>query len=128
LDEPCVRVLVVDDFDEWRQYVCETLNDVTGVVIVGEASDGIEALQKTQELRPDLVILDLGLPRLNGFEVARQIRAISPQSEIIFLTESHSADIREEAFRAGAINFVIKSNAASELVAAVRAALKKKSS
>jgi DNA-binding NarL/FixJ family response regulator len=128
LGAPCIRVLVVEDFDKWRQYVCATLNDIPGVLVVGEACDGLEALQKTHELQPDLVILDLGLPRLNGFEVARKILAISPRSEIMFLTDNRSTDVREEAFRLGASCFVIKSNAAHELVVAVRTAIKKNNS
>ena len=118
-----VRILVVDDFERWRQFVCATLKEIPGVT-VQEAADGLEAVEKVQRMRPDLVLLDVGLPNLNGIEVAREIARLSPECKIIFLTENRSSDLIEEAFRAGASGYVIKSNAANELVSAVKAALK----
>jgi DNA-binding NarL/FixJ family response regulator len=118
-----IVVLVVDDFERWRQFVCVALKEIPAVT-VQEASDGLEALAKVQQMRPDLVLLDIGLPRLNGIQVAREIGRLSPESKIIFLTESPSSDLIEEAFRAGASGYVIKSHAADELVSAVKAALK----
>jgi DNA-binding NarL/FixJ family response regulator len=120
-----VLVLVVDDFERWRQFVCATLKEIPGVT-VQEASDGLEAVEKVQRMRPDLVLLDVGLPNLNGIEVAREIARVSPECKIIFLTENRSSDLIEEAFRAGASSYIIKSNAANELVSAVKAALKTK--
>jgi len=86
LQLPTVRILVVDDFERFRQFVVELLGKRPELQVVGEASDGLEALQKAIELRPDLILLDIGLPSLNGIEVARQMRSFVPDSKIIFLT------------------------------------------
>ena len=118
-----VLVLVVDDFEQWRQFVCTVLKQIPNVT-VQQASDGPEAVEKAKATRPDLVLLDIGLPSLNGFEVAREIARISLESKIIFLSENRDNDLIEQAFRVGASGYVIKSNAASELASAVNAALK----
>jgi DNA-binding NarL/FixJ family response regulator len=122
------RVLVVDDFAEWRRELCATIQEIPGLHVVGEAADGLEAIQKSKDLRPDLILLDIGLPRLNGIEVARRLSKVCPESKIIFVTENRSSDIREEGFRAGGSAFVIKSDSASELVAAINFVLKRKNS
>jgi DNA-binding NarL/FixJ family response regulator len=88
-----------------------------------EASDGLDAIEKARELLPDLILLDVGLPTLNGLEAARQIRVLSPLSKILFLTESHDPDVAREAFRSGAHGFVVKSDAKEELLAAVDSVL-----
>ena len=116
-------VLVVDDFEQWRKFVCTVLKEIPNV-IVQEASDGLEAIEKVQQMRPDLVLLDVGLPHLNGIHVARKIGRISPETKVMFLTENRDDDLIEEAFRAGGSGYIIKSNAAKELVSAVKAALK----
>ena len=120
------EVLVVDDFTEWRQFVCRTLQAIPGVVVVGEASDGPEAIEKAVKLRPDLILLDIGLPSLNGIEVSRQVRQVSPESSVVFLTEHRSSDVMEECFRSGASGYVVKSSAANDLVSAVKAALERR--
>ena len=81
-----VRILVVDDFEMFRQFVVEMLGKRPELQVVGEASDGLEALQKAVELRPDLILLDIGLPSLNGIEVARQMRSLVPESKMLFGT------------------------------------------
>jgi len=91
--------------------------------IVGEASDGPTAVQKAQELQPDLILLDIRLPILNGIEAARRIRSLAPDSKILFVTENYSADIAREALRSGGSGYVIKSDAGSELLAAVDAVI-----
>jgi len=123
MEQSPVQVLVVDDFEGWRQYVCGALREIPGIT-VREASDGLEALEKVQQMRPDLVLLDIALPRMNGLAAAREIGRLSPESKIIFLTQNASSDLIEETFRAGATGYIIKSNAASELVSAAKAALK----
>ncbi|HXU15007.1 MAG TPA: response regulator transcription factor [Terriglobales bacterium] len=123
-----VRVLVVDDFAEWRRELCATIQEISGLQVVGEAADGFEAIQKSKDLRPDLILLDIGLPRLNGIEVARRLSKVCPESRIIFVTENRSSDIREEGFRAGGSAFVIKSDSPNELVAAINFVLKRKNS
>jgi CheY-like chemotaxis protein len=90
------------------------------ITIVGEASTGLEAVQKAHQLRPDLILMDIGLPILNGIEAAREIRALSAMSKILFVSQTTSPDIAEEAFRAGAAGFVAKTDVSRELVPAVR--------
>jgi len=121
-----VRILVVDDFEPWRRFVCSELEKRPDWHMIGEVGDGREAVLKSQELRPDLILLDLNLPTLNGIEVIRQVRELSPTSEIIVVSETRSAEIAEEAFRRGARGYVVKSNGASELLPAVEAVLEGK--
>ena len=118
-----VRILVVDDFEMFRQFVVELLGKRPELQVVGEASDGLEALQKAVELRPDLILLDIGLPRLNGIEVARQMRSLVPESKIIFLTQETSAEVVQEAFRLGARGYVTKHMVVADLFAAVETVL-----
>ena len=96
-----VRVLVVDDYEPFRRFVCSTLEQRPELQIVGEASDGLEAVQKAEELQPDLIVLDIGLPTLNGIEAARRIRKLSPESKILFVSQESSADVVQEALRFG---------------------------
>jgi DNA-binding NarL/FixJ family response regulator len=114
-------LLLVDDFEPWRRFVASTLKHK--LQFIREASDGFEAVQRAQELQPDLIVLDIGLPKLNGIEAARQIRKIAPQSKILFLTENNSPDIEAEALSLGAKGYVVKSDAGSDLLAAVEAVL-----
>jgi DNA-binding NarL/FixJ family response regulator len=86
-------------------------------------SDGLEAVQKAEELKPDLIVLDIGLPTLNGIEVARQIRRLVPDSKILFLSQESSADVVREALSLGALGYVVKAHAGTELLAAVQAVL-----
>ena len=118
-----VRVLVVDDFEEWRKVVRAALQGKLGLRIIEEAADGLEAVQKAQAMQPDLVVLDIGLPLLNGIEVARYIKRVSANSKVVFLTENHSCDVTETAFQDGACGYVIKSAFARELIPAVEAVL-----
>src|SRR6185437_10378625 len=120
-----IRVLVVDDYEPWRRFVRLALMAYENLKIIGEGSDGIEAIQKARDLQPDLILLDIGLPSLNGIEAARIIRDVSPASKIIFVTENCSADIAQEVLRssAGAGGYVVKSDAGRELLAAVGSVL-----
>jgi DNA-binding NarL/FixJ family response regulator len=116
-------VLVVEDFAPFRQFVCSTLAGRPDVQIIGEVADGLEAVQKTEILEPDLVLLDIGLPTLNGMEAARQIRKLVPASKIIFVSQESSSDVVQEALQLGAWGYVVKTRAASDLLAAVDAFL-----
>ncbi len=120
------RVLVVDDYEPFRRFVCSTLGTRPELQIVGEASDGLEAVHKAEELQPDLIVLDIGLPTLNGIEAARRILEHSPKSKILFLSENRSWDIAEEALRTGAGGYVVKSDATGDLLPAVETVLKGK--
>jgi DNA-binding NarL/FixJ family response regulator len=119
-----VRTLVVDDYEPFRRFICSTVERRLDLQVIGEASDGLEALQQSQALQPDLILLDLGLPRLNGIEAARQIRKSSPESKILIVSQECSVDVAQEAFRAGVLGYVVKAHAGSELLAAVDSVLR----
>lgn len=118
-----IRTLVVDDFEAWRRFVCSALKKNPKLEIVGEASDGLEAVQKASELLPDLIVLDLGLPKLNGMEAARQIRRISSKSKILFVSQESSMEVIEAALNAGGLGYVLKTKAETDLLPAVEAIL-----
>jgi DNA-binding NarL/FixJ family response regulator len=119
-----VRILVVDDYEPFRRFICSTLKKRPALQIVGESSDGLEAVHKAEELRPDLIVLDIGLPSLNGIEAARRIRKLSPESKILFISQESSADVLEEALALGALGYVVKADAGSELLEAVNTVLR----
>ena len=117
------RVLVVEDFVPFRAFVSALLREKPDFEIVSEASDGLEAVRRANELHPDVVLMDIGLPRLNGIEAARQIRKLAPRSRIVFLSQEGSAEIVEEALRSGALGYVHKPRAGGDLYPAVAAVL-----
>ena len=121
-----IRVLIVEDFDSWRHFYHSTLQKKSEFQVVGEVSDGSEAVRQAQQLQPDLILLDIGLPTLNGIEAARRIREVSPKSKILFVSENRSTDIIEEALSTGADGFVVKSDAAGALLPAIDAVLEGK--
>jgi DNA-binding NarL/FixJ family response regulator len=92
--------------------------------LIGEAADGIEAVRKAQELLPDLVLMDIGLSGLNGIQAARKIRELIPAAKILFVSENRSKEIAQEALRSGADGYVVKSDAANELLPAVDSVLR----
>jgi len=114
---------VLDDFKLFRKFAVELLGKRPELQVVGEASDGLEALQRAVDLRPDLILLDIALPSLNGIEVARQMRSLVPGSKIIFLTRETSANLAREALSLGAWGYVTKTMAQADLFAAVEAVL-----
>jgi DNA-binding NarL/FixJ family response regulator len=114
-----VRILVVDEYEPFRRFVALTLGTRPEFKIVGYVLDGAEAVRQAQELRPDLILLDVGLPRLNGIEAARQIRQCVPESKIMFVTQDLSDQAMREAFRLGALAYIVKSKAVVELLPAI---------
>jgi DNA-binding NarL/FixJ family response regulator len=121
LETSSIRVLVVEDSENFRKFICSTLAERSELKIVGEETDGLQALQKAGKLRPDLILLDIGLPSLNGIEVARQILQLSPNSKILFVSQESSADLVQEALALGALGYVVKWDAGKELLTAVEA-------
>jgi len=119
-----IRILVVDDFQPWCCFVSAALRREPEFEVIGEAYDGQVGVQMAAGLQPDLILLDIGLPGLNGLQAAGQIREVSPKSRILFVTQDRSAEIARQAFSIGACGYVVKSDAASELLPAVRAVLR----
>jgi len=128
LNTALVRVLVVDDNGPWRRFLSTTVQKRPELQLIGEVSDGLEAVRQAQQLQPDLMLLDIGLPNLNGIEAARKIRELSPATKILFVTENRSVDIVEKALNTGAGGYVVKSDAGSGLLRAVEAVLQGKQS
>lgn len=117
-----LRVLLIDDFEPWRRFIRSMLPEGR-YDLVGEASDGLEGVQKAEELQPDLVLLDIGLPTLNGIEVASRIRKISPATKILFVSEQRSRDIAAAALETGAHGYLTKSYVGIELSSAIETVL-----
>ena len=118
-----VRVLVVEDFEPFRRLICSMLRKMPGLQIVGEVSDGLEAVRKAAEVQPGLILLNVGLPSLSGIEVARRIRELAPASRLIFVTQESDPVIVHEALDVGALGYVVKTRIASDLLSAVDAVL-----
>jgi DNA-binding NarL/FixJ family response regulator len=116
-----LRILVVDDHASVRRAVCSLLRHQPDFEVTCEATDGLEAIQKAREIRPDVIVLDISMPELNGLQAARQIRQVAPESEIVFLSQHGASNIIAEAMSIGARGYVCKSHVADHLVDAVRA-------
>jgi DNA-binding NarL/FixJ family response regulator len=124
LETSLTRILVVEDSETFRKFICSTLGKRPELRIVGEIADGLEAVREAEDLHPDLIVLDIGLPSLNGIEAARRIRKLSPESRILFLSQELSADVVQEALSTGARGYVVKIDAGSELLEAVETVLR----
>jgi DNA-binding NarL/FixJ family response regulator len=114
---------VVDDFEPFRRFVAKVLQRQPELQIICEVSDGLEAVRKAEEMQPDLVLFDIGLPNLNGIEAAQRIRTLSPKSKILFVSQETSADFVLGALASGGSGYVLKMNARKELLTAVNAVL-----
>jgi DNA-binding NarL/FixJ family response regulator len=125
-DQSIVRILVVDDFAPWRRFVSTIARRELGWHVISEASDGLEAVQKAEELTRDLILMDINLPKLSGIEAASQIRKVAPNSKILFVSTYASWEIAERALDTGASGYVIKVDAGKELAKAVEAVLQGK--
>jgi DNA-binding NarL/FixJ family response regulator len=118
------RVLVVDDYEPWRRHVRSALDQHARFHIVAEAVDGPDAVRQAHALRPDLILLDISLPSMNGIEAARHIVARDPSARILFVSEHRSGDVAGAALETGALGYVIKSDAGRDLLAAMDAAVR----
>ncbi len=119
-----VSILLVDDFEPFRQFVIATIKEQPELQVICEASDGLVAIQKARRLQPQLVLLDIGIPTLNGIEAARLILAFAPKSRILFLSQERSRAIVQAVFDLGARGYVLKSDAGRELLPAINAVLR----
>ena len=117
------RVIVIDDHEDWRRYICSFLQKYSTLRVISEASDGFEAVRKTEELQPDLIILDIGLPVMNGIDVARRIKESAPKVKVLFASALPYQDIAQQSMQTGACAYVVKSGGESELKAALDAVL-----
>jgi DNA-binding NarL/FixJ family response regulator len=115
--------MVVEDFAAFRRLTCSILKQRRDLHVICEASDGLEAVQKAEELKPDLILLDIGLPKLNGLQAARQVLKRAPESKIIFVTQETSPELVQEALSLGAQGYVVKTRLESDLLVAVEAVL-----
>lgn len=118
-----IKILVVDDFTPYRGFVCSELQRSLKCQI-WEADDGLVALEKAQRVSPDLILLDIGLPVMNGIEAGRRLREACPNSRILYVSQETSDDVVQEAFRLGALGYVFKADAPDELLIAVDAVLR----
>ncbi|HEY7098053.1 MAG TPA: response regulator transcription factor [Terriglobales bacterium] len=112
-------VLLVDDFDAWRQKVRSILREQAELDVVAEAKDGFEAVRRAEELQPDLILLDVGLPHLNGILAAVEIVKVSPSAKILFLSQNNDVDIMAAAMNTGASAYIQKSKAGTDLLPAI---------
>jgi DNA-binding NarL/FixJ family response regulator len=117
------KILVVDDHGQWRSMLRTQLEANSGFQVIAEAVNGFEAIQKAAQLHPDVVLLDLGMPLLNGLEAAPRIRRVSPESKIVFVTQESNRDIRAAALATGAEGYLLKSKVVPELIPALDAIL-----
>jgi DNA-binding NarL/FixJ family response regulator len=118
------RVLVVDDYEQFRRFLRLKLESRPELQIVGEASDGLQAIQKGRELQPDLILLDVGLPTINGLEVARRITRLVPAARILFISQNDDVDVVATVLAEGAKGYIRKENANRDVLPAVEAVLR----
>jgi len=114
-----MRILVVDDHEFVRKGICAVLASENTYTICGEAVDGQDAIEKAQSLRPDIVVMDISMPRLNGLQATREIRRLVPEAEVVIVSQHESAEMVRQAMKAGARGFVVKSAVSSKLLSTI---------
>ena len=121
-----VRILLVEDFAPYRSLVASMLDGNSECRVIGEASDGLEAVKKASELRPDLIFMDIGLPVLNGLQAAKRVLELNPSTKIVFLTQETDVVVLREALSLGGSGYLLKQDAEAELLPAIAAVLQGK--
>ena len=111
-----LRILLVDDFASWRSYVASVLQERECFEVVGEAADGQEAIEKATELQPDLILMDIAMPKLNGIEAARRIRDRAANSKIVFISLEIPDELAEAAVAVGAQAYIAKREIRAKLL------------
>jgi DNA-binding NarL/FixJ family response regulator len=117
-----LRILIVEDHAPFRRLICAALHERAEVQTI-EAADGLDAVRKAEERQPDVILLDISLPKMNGFEAAKRIRRLVPQVRLLFMSQESSSDVVREALRLGAHGYIHKISAGSDLQPAIDAAL-----
>jgi DNA-binding NarL/FixJ family response regulator len=123
---PAIRILLVDDSAAIRQTLASLLSSYTEFAIVHQSVNGVGAISKAGELQPDVILLDINLPDMNGLAVTRQIKSVAPSAEILLLSEHDLLPMVREGLRAGARGYLLKSDAPQELAIAIRQVHEKK--
>jgi DNA-binding NarL/FixJ family response regulator len=118
-----IRILVVEDFELARRFISTALAKDPSFDVVGEVTDGLTAAESAEDLQPDLVLLDIGLPGLNGIEAAKRIRKTAPRAKILFVSQQSSPELVQAALAVGGSGYVLKSDAGKDLLNAVHAVL-----
>jgi DNA-binding NarL/FixJ family response regulator len=121
-----IRILVVDDSPDWQRFLLARFASNGDLKIIAVANDGQEAVQKAAELQADLILMDLNLPVMNGFDATRRIREVSPNSKVLFLSQNASRDLVSAAFEAGACGYIVKSDSGADLVPGIKAVIENK--
>lgn len=119
-DSPC-RVVIVDDVAAWRMVVTTVLKLAGGVEVVAEAEDGVQAIEVTRREQPDVVLLDIAMPNMDGLQALPELRIAAPAARIVMLSGFNSKAMQDEAFEKGAVRFLEKGVNPDEIVAAVKA-------
>jgi len=114
-----VRIVIAEDFAAFRRAICSILEKGEDLEVVCEVGDGRDAVQKSEELKPELILLDIGLPTLNGLRAAREIRRVAPETKIIFVSQESSPDVVQEALALGANGYIAKARIGSDLLIAI---------
>jgi DNA-binding NarL/FixJ family response regulator len=117
------HILVVDDFLPWHHFVSVILQREIDMRIISTAADGLEAVRKAKEIKPHLILMDVSLPGINGFDATRQIRIDSPSSRVLFLSAHRDSDLIRAAFGVGACGYILKSDSNPDLILGIRAVL-----
>jgi two-component system, NarL family, nitrate/nitrite response regulator NarL len=118
-----IKILIVDDSKAFREFAAAALRRGDGLQVVGEAANGSEGVQKAEELRPHLILLDISLPKLNGIQASRLIRECAPESKVVFLSAQIDLDVVNAALGTGALGYIQKVRASRDLMPALKAAL-----